>query len=562
MMHVGNVKALGALAAAALLVCGGMAAPVAAQEAAGETPGKAAGETPPQAAPDNGAGRASSGKPASGKPASGRFAGLPLTAGVQPRAADPESVVLWPGGARVTVMETLTPRTEGDGARAVFVVPASARDLDLAVEGARLLRWSSTPCFLPAQGVLAHEREEALEDLRALRGERALLRAQLRIWTARPLDLPGMNPEEAASRLEKQVPALTDRLARIDGMIAALEKVEKSRPALSDSGRKVVLELQEAGASVTVRYRYTLPDCGWQPRYAFDAIPDETGEKARVRVRLEAGVRQFSGMDWSGSRLFFALRPHEAAAPPPLPRWIVDDAPEAAPLIARRNAMPLAAAAKETAVGASDAVSLRLDGQDARWEVAAPGLPQGESVVTLRDEVWTAALERVARPDEDDGRVWLTAETALPAASVWPSGPAIFSLEGIPAGEGRFAVEDGKARLFFGVDPRVTVSVLADGRRRGEAGVVNRRRQWSWAWDYTVTNGRDTPVRVRLERPRPHVEDRSVSVTYDDAPKAGMDEKNGCLFWLLDVPAEGSAQVRHGLTISAPADRKIAPVAP
>ena len=560
MMHVGNVKGLGAIAAAALLACG-MAASVPAQEdAAGETAAKMAGGTENQrvnqaanqAAPEKDAGRAVSGKPSGGK-----FAGLPLQAGVQLRAADPESVVLWPGGARVTVMETLKPQTERGGAKAVFVVPGGARDLDIAVEGGRLLRWSSTPCFLPAQGVLAHERREAQDDLRALRGEQALLRAQLKIWTARPMNLPGMDPEEASSRLEKHVPALTDRLARISDMIAALEKVEKSRPALSDGGRKIVLELKDAGASVTVRYRYTLPGCGWEPRYAFDAIPDESGETARVRVRLEARVRQFSGMDWSGSRLFFALRPHEAVAPRPLPQWIVDEAPEAAPLLARRSAMPLAAARE-----VNDGVSLNLDGQDARWEIAAPGLPQGESVVTLRDEVWTASLARVARPDENDGRVWLTAEAEPPAGSVWPAGPAVFSLEGIPAGEHHFVAEGGKARLFFGVDPRVTVSVLADGRRRGEAGVVNRRRQWSWAWEYTVNNGRSVPVRVRLERPRPHTVDRSVTVAYDDTPKAVVDEMNDCLFWLLDVPAEGKADVRHGLTISAPVDRKISPVAP
>ncbi len=108
----------------------------------------------------------------------------------------------------------------------------------------------------------------------------------------------------------------------------------------------------------------------------------------------------------------------------------------------------------------------------------------------------------------------------------------------------------------------MTVSVLADGRRRGDAGVVNRRRQWSWAWEYTVNNGRSVPVRVRLERPRPHTVDRSVTVAYDDTPKAVVDERNDCLFWLLDVPAEGKADVRHGLTISAPVDRKISPVAP
>lgn len=559
MMQFLKDKALGSLMAA-LLSCG-MATSVTAQEAdvatAQEPAGQAeqSGQTVPDAAPAvvRTVSKASSGLP---------LALLPLQEGVPLRAADPESVVLWPGGARITAHEELTPETSPDGTEAFFVVPAGARDMEISVEGARLLRWSSTPCFLPAQGGLAHERQEAQENLRALRGEQAMLRAVLDTWTKRPVTQPGQDLEQLASRLENRVPALVSRLAQVTDIITALEEVEKKRPALSDKGQKILLELRDAGASVVVRYRYTLPDCGWQPRYVFDAIPDESGKNANVRVRLEASVRQFSGMDWRKSRLFLALRPHDVVAPPSLPQWIVDDMPQA-------RAMPMMAAAprqRAMAMKAADAVneeiSLNTEGQDARWEVSTPGLPQGESVVTLRDEVWTAALERVARPDENDGRVWLTAKADLPAGSVWPDGQASFQLEGIPAGERFFAVKDGKAQLFFGVDPRVTVSVQADGRRRGEAGIVNRRRQWSWAWVYTVNNGRSTPVQVRLERPRPHIVDKNVTVTYDDTPKATPDDKDNALFWLLDVPAGGKAEVQHGLTITAPADRKINPVAP
>ena len=550
MMQFLKDKALGSLMMA-LLSCG-MATSVTAQEADVTTTQEPAGQAAPDAAPAvvRTVSKASSGLP---------LALLPLQEGVPLRAADPESVVLWPGGARITAHEELTPETSPDGTEAFFVVPAGARDMEISVEGARLLRWSSTPCFLPAQGGLAHERQEAQENLRALRGEQAMLRAVLDTWTKRPVTQPGQDLEQLASRLENRVPALVSRLAQVTDIIAALEEVEKERPALSDKGQKILLELRDAGASVVVRYRYTLPDCGWQPRYVFDAIPDESGKNANVRVRLEASVRQFSGMDWRKSRLFLALRPHDVVAPPSLPQWVVDDMPQARAMPMMAGAPRQRAMAMKAAHAVNEEISLNTEGQDARWEVSTPGLPQGESVVTLRDEIWKAALERVARPDENDGRLW---QTDLPAGSVWPDGQASFQLEGIPAGERFFAVKDGKAQLFFGVDPRVTVSVQADGRRRGEAGIVNRRRQWSWAWEYTVNNGRSAPVQVRLERPRPHIVDKNVTVTYDDTPKATPDDKDNALFWLLDVPAGGKATVHHGLTITAPADRKINPVAP
>ncbi len=588
MMQFLKDRAIGSVMAA-LLACG-MATPaaaepdVAAQAPAARNaveqapaPAQNAGEQAPAPAPaENGAERKSAGQPLTQernganqtpdkapRAVSVRHQGLlPLQEGLLPRAVDPESVVLWPGGARVSAREELALEKTPGGATASFVVPAGARDLEISVEGARLLRWTSVPCLLPAQGGLAHERQNAIDNLRALRGEQAALRAMLDAWTTRPLQA-GIDPEQFSGRLEKRVPDLYARLAQVNEFIAALEKVEKSRPALSDRGQKIELQLLEATGPVTARYRYTLPDCGWQPRYVFNAVPDESGKTAAVQVRLEASVRQFSGMDWRNSRLFLALRPNDAVAPPPLPRWIVDDVPQArGKVMAMAANAPMARAVPAAAAEADALVSLNQDGQDARWEVAAPGLPQGESVAVLREDVWTASLERVARPGEGDGRVWLAAEVSLPAGAVWPAGAASFQLEGIPTGERDFVVEDGKARLFFGVDPRVTIEVKADGQRRGEAGIVNRRRQWRWAWEYTVLNGRSAPVQVRLERPRPHIVERGVNMALDDAPKAEVDESRNSLFWLVDVPAEGKAQVRHGLTITAPADSKIRPVAP
>ena len=103
-------------------------------------------------------------------------------------------------------------------------------------------------------------------------------------------------------------------------------------------------------------------------------------------------------MDWRKSRLFLALRPHDVVAPPSLPQWIVDDMPQARAMPMMAGAPRQRAMAMKAADAVNEEISLNTEGQDARWEVSTPGLPQGESVVTLRDEIWTAALERVARP--------------------------------------------------------------------------------------------------------------------------------------------------------------------
>ena len=178
------------------------------------------------------------------------------------------------------------------------------------------------------------------------------------------------------------------------------------------------------------------------------------------------------------------------------------------------------------------------------------------------EESWKAPLQWLARPSRGDSRVWLTAHCTLPSERVWPSGVAEYLMDGQNVGTGRFSPRGGEVDLFFGPDPRVQVQATEDTRKRGEEGFINKSRTWSWAWTYVVRNTRDKSVTVRLERPMPQTVDTTITVSHADVPEAARDEREHKLFWDVTVPASGQAEVHHALTITAPRDMNLSPVAP
>lgn len=487
-------------------------------------------------------------------------------AGCAPRRpADPLSAVIWPGGARLHVEERLIPTETPDGVVVEFLLPGGASLISAETDGATQIRRTLAPCALPEpDGRIFAGRAEAILRARRLEAGIAGLEAELKTLTD-AVDVASPEDLEKVRRMRGEaVPALRMRIADLRSQLLAAEELRRRFPDMPRSGWKVSIRLDRMVPSVLVRYDYGLDGCGWTPRYVVDARPAADGGSDAVRLRLEAEIWQHSGMDWHGTSIILRMREGGDAAPHPLPEWVLDAANDDAP----RHEAPLDeddcpccdampepdGMAAPRAADDQDPAIPDASIPDACWTVSGSGLGQEPGTVLLRQEDLEVSLTRVARPTERDGRVWLTARFTPAPGDVWPDGPADFLLDGMPAGRGRFRVEDGGVDLFFGPDPLVSVSVSADVPRVGMRGVVQRRRQWDWAWIYVVRSGRRAPVSVRLERPMPRCRDRSIVPAWTGTPEPEADAVRGILSWTVDVPAGGTAEVRHAVNATAPVD--------
>ena len=495
---------------------------------------------------------ASLGKPAAPQPAEQ----------AEREAADifsqPRAVELFPTGAQITLEEEMQAVSRDGQAVLRLLLPDGAANVAPVVEGGRILRWTLLPVNVAPQGKAAEERRELLAQADALEGRIAALNARMELHK----QLPGGADSAAVGSLdalaEKSVPALMAERQKLTRELEQLRKLINAVPALSGQGKRLEITLAERPAKpVRVTCTYTLHNCGWQPRYSLNARPG-TG---KVDITMSAEVWQYSGLDWDKARLALATRMPGELGPDALPDWIIEPfAPEMARAAVRpRNAkaVPLMAAAAD-----SSGIPAAEDGAFVRWEIPATGLAQGKSILNVTNEEWAAPMQWLARPSAGESRVWMTAEYAFGDRPSWPAGLMECRIDGQYVGTGAFRPEAGKVKLFFGADPRVTVKTINETRKENESGIINARRFWRWSWRYAIRNERPEEVQVRLERPLPRSVDERVTLKLTGTPAPVTDKDEGILFWDVKVPARGTSDVRQEVEITAPADLKLAPVAP
>lgn len=486
----------------------------------------------------------------------------------QPELADPVSALLSPGGGVLDVEDNAPVTTNGGVSVLHFVIPGDAENLQLTVPGQSVARWSAVPQSLEQSGDLARLREELLAEQARLNGRLTAVTARLALWQAHPETITLSELEQREKKMQDAIPGLAREQADLGRRLKLVRQELERLPASPELGQRISVTLQKAVSGVDklpVRYSYTLRNCGWQPVYAFNAQP-EKGDGDVIDVRLMAEVWQFTGMDWRNTKLTLATRGNGPREPAPLPRWVVDSSPKPEPapvmLMQARKAAPMAMAAEEAPAQDNAPVNLDASSVYATWTPAVRGLPEGRSRLLITADAWKAPLQWLARPGVGDSRVWLMAKYVLPPRQAWPEGRAEYSVDGQSVGQGLFRPRGGEATLFFGADPRVSVTTTADSKKRGESGFIDTSKNWTWAWTYVVTNSHAKPVTVRLERPAPEIVDQGVSVRYDDTPPSKKDEKEHMLFWDVKVPADGKAEVRHSVTISSPTKLPLLPDAP
>lgn len=477
----------------------------------------------------------------------------------------PQAARLTPSGGLLEV-EQQAPVVSANGASQVRVVlPAGAENFQVSVPGHTLVRWAFLPQTLDQGGNFAKLREERQHALMTLAGKLDAVTAQLALWEGAPAEGSFQDMTQREKRVAEVVPGLSYEKAELERRLALLKQELQQLPPSPELGQTVLITLQKQVSATTlpVRYSYTLRNCGWRPAYVFDVQPDK-GKGDAVSVRFMAEVWQFSGMDWTDTRLTLVSRGQGPREPMPLPHWVIDSQPQpvAQPLAKAAPRMLMAADAAMPEAALAAPVEADTSGMYVAWTPGEKGLPEGRSRLLVLADEWKAPLQWLARPSVGDSRVWLMARYSLPDGQAWPDGQAEFSVDGQGVGMGQFRPRGNEVTLYFGADPRVQVNAVADLRQRGEKGFIGKSRTWTWGWTYTVRNTRDRAVTVRLERPMPMLVDQGVTVTYRDKPQAQQDAKEHLLFWNVDAPAGGKAEVKHELTITSPVEIELNPDAP
>lgn len=482
---------------------------------------------------------------------------------MQKKLVSPEKALFSPNMAQLDVQQKARLYRFGEHEQLTFFLPANAANLRLAVENHTILRWSTRIVELESQSLVSDAREKLSDDLIRLQGELLAVKARIALWQGIPQNITG---QEMAGRQQQMAESLPGLSSHKDQLEEKIRIVQMEIAGLHDNphvGQQVDVILQDKAvpdSEVTVHYNYTLPDCGWQPVYDFNAKPDE-GSGDMVDVRLLAEIWQYSGMDWKNTAITLATRGGGPREPAPLPEWVVESTPK--PQRPQPRDMPVALNAARaindeavTATGMKAARNAPVDADTravyASWKLETPGLPEGRYRLGITADAWKAPLQWLARPSRDDSRVWMFAKYDLPANQAWPAGQAQYSVNGQNVGAGFFTPRGGEATLYFGADPRVNVITTIDGKKRGESGFIQTSKTWTWAWTYTISNQHNKPIKVRLERPAPMIVDEGVTVSYNDKPEAKENAKEHYLYWEVKVPADGKAEVEHSVTISSP----------
>ncbi|MDR2573253.1 MAG: DUF4139 domain-containing protein [Desulfovibrio sp.] len=485
----------------------------------------------------------------------------------------PKTVILSPNGGRFFVQERLK-SISGNGVSIVaFSIPGEAGNLRVEIPDNPPAHWTTTSLRQDSGSGLAQSRRDLLAEQARLTGLLESARARAALWKNLPEQgLPFREMEQRDSRMTEIIASTAAEEMQLRRELEIVAQTLGRLPQSNPLRQRVEVTLRKplpAGESLPVSYSYTLQNCGWRPVYTFEADP----EKDEIAVRLSAEIRQFTGMDWNKARLTLVSHSPGRLEPAPLPRWEMESVlpqadlrrPTPAALRAARfeELTPAAGPEEETDVE-QQSIQADTSGVYAVWNLDITGLTEGVSRLVMAEDAWKAELQWLARPLRGDGRVWLTAKYT-PTNKAWPAGEAEYSVDGQYLGQGLFrprSGQDDEARLFFGVDPRVRVTVTADDKKRGESGFIDKKRVWNWAWIFTLNNAHNRPVNVRLERPEPVAVDQAVEVAAQNSPPATKDGKNRVLFWEITVPAKGKAEVKHAVTVKAPADMPLEPAAP
>ena len=480
------------------------------------------------------------------------------------------------------------------------------------------------------EGVLDKSERKQLEDIiERLKDESGLLTSRInaaqtqRRLMERLTDLPGQSP---GSPFDKQgggggaglfsvenwgkiFDLIGARMAVADDLILKYRKeqrakakdIAKFKKRLSEQPPKKERQMEvrvavhaSAQMSGSLKIKYQVREASWRPFYDARLSTGEKGAKPTLSLTRRAGIRQWSGEDWSNVKLSLSTTSPQKGAQAPVLRPKRLDLVTTYPVAAKptstgylngrvrgmaRNEADMAedqmaAAApaprlvqkKKRLVARERRASIKQYAFQAVFEI--PGLisilPTGdEKKVAISSDKVDPALKIKGVPKLNPTAYLYAKFTHDKKATPLLPGSVALYRDGTFAGNGHLPLINAgdEHALGFGADDAVKIVRAEIKRTKGEAGVFTSSKTDEQRYTIKVTNLHQTPIDVEITDQIPFSVNEKVVVrllpSSTTPSRQNLKDKRGILAWDFKLGQGQEKLIKLDYTITWPADQRL-----
>ncbi len=481
-----------------------------------------------------------------------------------PALAAPREVTFFPQAARITEVTKVRLLPEGkDLRKALIILPGMADPASLVTyPPAETKLKIENQTWRRSAGTADGRTKDLTKQLRNLREERNAVQAaiagldhQVQFWQQQTKARVKSQAEAgtAAATIGRNIKkAMQEKLNMGLEMPGLDKKIKEVEEALKLAGGQdsqpweaTILFSGTSGDETLLTYSYTLMNCGWQPVFRLDARP----ERGEIHCGWEAEVWQNSGQSWNDVTIHLTTdeAPSLLLAPPALPELIVKPRESAKAKTKRADGREKATPNPAAAIinHATPTASAVPDGKLNLRPADRKTIPSGPPLlIKLHEEIWPAAFSYLARPSQSP-QAFISAAVHFSELGSIPSGKANFLHNGTLIGKNSLSLSGGEGIIFFGPEPRVTVTRQAHPVQKSEA-----KMNHHWQCRFEAQNNLAVPIRLRIEEPMPQARDQRVVLTLREAPAPA--ENTGLLNWETDLAAGERKNWSYGVDATVP----------
>lgn len=367
--------------------------------------------------------------------------------------------------------------------------------------------------------------------------------------------------------------ALAQKRANVSARAEATAEVSRIERELRNARGS-----QRANALLTVALRapdqrtvqallhYYTSNAGWQPLYEARL----NSESGALELAQRASVYQRTSEDWQNIALTLATsEPEGQLTRPELDSEFIDLAPKAERGAKLANRMGQfsgvvadSASVEEVVVTAARAAPTTVSNFAVNYsvpgQVTVANDRDDDQLFDLSRDTFNARLVTQIVPRQSTSAYLAARFTYDKAVPLYSSDMRIY-VDGVYAGASQMptALPEAEITLPMGQDRRIEVSANDQGGKRGQQGIIGKRKTEVTDYLFTITNRRSQPTVVEVYDRYPVSRNKSVDVDITRGAtkptESDLEAQPGLVLWRKTLDGGDEWQIRHAYEISYPA---------